>query len=98
MRITGGDPKGWLVAKVDRSDGTLRVALRNAHRLAVRYRKVVHFDWNGVPLAVAADSDINLIVRAWQAREAGNVDQIGPHPDPKTTPEYSHGIMIFTLG
>ncbi len=97
MKITGERSDGSLDAEVDSNDGMIQVGLRNARQLATSHGKIIHFEWNDVPLAIAADSDFGLILRSWEAREPGDVNQIGPHPDPETTPAYSHGAYIVEI-
>ncbi|MBB3752664.1 hypothetical protein FHT44_005176 [Mycolicibacterium sp. BK634] len=89
--------RDFIDAEPDHRDGTIYVGLRNAQRIAIVQERVALFEWNGVPFAIAADTDLNLILRQWESRQPGEVDQIGPYPDPETTPEFTHGIMVVNL-
>ena len=99
MKINGIRSDGSIDAEPDYFDGHIRIGLSNALRIAGEQNRIVRFEWNDCPLAVAADTDLDLILRQWEGRKPGDpLVEIGPHPDPDTTPEYSHGVFVVQIG
>lgn len=97
MEIKGTGPDGSLIAEPDFF--TLGHELNSAKLLAEVHDNVVRFTWNDVPIAVAGDSDLSLIMRQFESRQPEDqIVEIGPYPDPTTTPEFSHGTFVVEIG
>jgi hypothetical protein len=72
--------------------------LSHAQEIAEKHGQIVHFEWNGWPIAVAGDTDLSLIMRQWESRKSGDsIVEIGPYPDPATTPKFTHGTFVVEI-
>lgn len=67
----------------------IREAIRKATEIAAQHAPAaVRFDFNGVAVAVCADSDPDLIYRDWSRALSGCIPpQVGPYPAAQLTPE-----------
>ena len=98
MKIIGSRVDGSLDVEVEFSDGWIHTTLDAAKEIATKEEKTVHILWNDHPIAIASDTDLTLILRQFEAWNVGDpLDEIGPHPDPATTPEFTHGVFVVEL-